>query len=32
MLNQKANAPLRLKAEPQHVPAGETTYLRVVKE
>lgn len=32
MLNQKANAALRIDAEPFVIPAGETTFLRVVKE
>lgn len=32
MLNQKANAALRMESEPAKVPAGETTYLRVVSE
>lgn len=32
MLNQKANAALRMECQGQLIPAGETTYLRVVKE
>ena len=31
-LNLKANAALRMEAEPQKIPAGSTTYLRVVKD